>query len=211
MYSLIIPCAGTGTRTGLNYNKMLYSLKNDETIIERTVNKFINNSNFDQIILVINKDDEDIIKELFIDSKIEFIYGGKERGESVLNGLSLVKNEIVFIHDGARCNIQSDLIEKIIQIVDSTNYLSYSVAVKTIDSIRIGKDGFLIEALPRELLFNMQTPQIFNTQTLKDSYSNNSLDTDEIALVLKNGIKPFIIEGDYNNIKVTTRKDIDQL
>ena len=81
-YSVIVLCAGKGTRSGLNYNKMLYSFK-DKTVYEMTMELFLNDNRCKQIIVVTKKDELNDLKKLIVSDKIEYIFGGKERQDSV--------------------------------------------------------------------------------------------------------------------------------
>ena len=108
-YSVVLPCAGIGKRMGLGYNKLLFQL-NDQTVLENTVNIFIQDEQCKQIILVISPEDEQKIQTMIHSKKIETCYGGKERQDSVYNGLQVVNVENVFVHDGARPFVDEDML-----------------------------------------------------------------------------------------------------
>ena len=114
-FSLIITAGGTSTRYG-NKNKLLEKII-DKTVIEETVNKFINNNYIDQIILSANIGIIDELKKLFQNDKIEIIKGGSTRQKSVYNALQHVNNDYVLIHDGARPLISQDVIDDTIKAV----------------------------------------------------------------------------------------------
>ena len=92
-YSLILLCAGSGKRTGLKYNKIVY---------EMNISHFLEDNRCKQIIVVTKENEIDDIRTLVNDSRIEYVFGGKERQDSVYEGLQKVKENHVFIHDGAR-------------------------------------------------------------------------------------------------------------
>lgn len=211
MYSVVIPCAGRGSRMELNYNKLLYLLKNNETIIERTVNKFLNYEEFNEVVLVIHPDDEVMFKKLFTNDKIKFVYGGDTRADSVKSGVNVCSNEMIFIHDGARCNISDELLKKCIDEVKLNKHQAYCVGVKAIDSIRVVENNVVTQVLDRDKLYNMQTPQIFKKDLLLQGFNNNLEDTDEVGMMVKMGIQPYLIEGEYSNIKITVKQDLEQL
>lgn len=211
MYSVIIPAAGRGSRMGLSYNKLLYSLNDNETIIQRTVNKFLNFDQFCEIIITIHPDDLTTFKAMFNHPKIKLVSGGKERWESVKCGVKACSNDIIFIHDGARCNVSDELIKNCLEAVTTNHDGGYVCGVKVIDSIREVNNGCVTKAVDRSHLYNMQTPQIFNKEDLLKAYSMGYTDTDEVGLMLQIGKTPKIIEGDYRNLKVTTKSDLELL
>src|SRR6056297_1341338 len=107
MYSAIILGGGTGERLGLGYNKVLYKVKG-KTVIEHAVQKFLDDKEFNEIIVVMNRNDYDQTKVLFNDQRVRVIKGGQTRQESVYLGLKDIQlNDFVFIHDGARPNPSS--------------------------------------------------------------------------------------------------------
>lgn len=211
MYSLVIPAAGRGKRMGLAYNKLLYSVSDGQTIIQKTVNKFLSYNEFSEIIIVVNLDDYDTFKQLFDHEKIKLVVGDKERYLSVKCGVEACSNEIIFIHDGARCNISDELIQRCFESIKTPHDGGYVCAVKTIDSIREVQDGCVIKVLDRDKLYNMQTPQIFYKSQLTRAYQLNLADSDEVGLMLQLGKVVKIIDGDYRNVKITTLSDLELL
>ena len=97
MYSVIILCAGKGTRTGLDYNKMLFSFGN-QTVYEMTLQRFTSDKKCGQIIVVTQSFERKDFMKLSNDARIEFVNGGKERQDSVFEGLQKVKYDQVLIH-----------------------------------------------------------------------------------------------------------------
>src|SRR5699024_6961547 len=113
MYSVIILCAGQGKRTGLNYNKMLYSFRG-KTVYEMTLETFINDTRCQQIIVVTRPEERKEFQQLLSDERIEFVDGGKERQDSVFAGLQHVTYENVLIHDGARPYLKKQQIDDLL-------------------------------------------------------------------------------------------------
>ena len=209
MYSLIITAAGNGNRFKANYNKVLHNI-NDKTIIELTIEKFIEFSEFCEIIVVINKNDINFFENIKKKYPITIVIGGNSRAESVYNGLLEAKKDIVFIHDGARCFISKKLIKKCINTIKKEKYEAYTLAISVVDTIKFGENGNLTKNLDRNKLYQIQTPQIFNKKELLSYIKKSKLDyTDEATLFIENNKKVKIIDGDINNIKVTYRKDIN--
>lgn len=210
-HSLVILSAGSGSRMNLGYNKMLHEV-DGEIILNHTISKFLKFTEFKEIIVVINPKDEAIIKEKIIqDERIKITYGAKERQDSVNEGVKIATGEYTLVHDGARMYISDELIRKILTQL-TTKADAYVVAVAVKDSIRKVKNGKIIELLKREELYAMQTPQIAKTDILKEieakAITEKILETDEVGLLNHYGYEITIIEGEYQNKKVTTIEDL---
>ncbi len=211
MHSLIILSAGSGSRMQLGYNKMLHEVDGD-IILNHTLNQFLKYDEFSEIIVVINKLEEELIREKIVcDERIKFAYGRGERQDSVASGVELASGEYVFVHDGARMYITSELIERMLKAVESKRD-AYVCAVKVKDSIRKVQNNVIVEVLNRDELYAMQTPQIAKTTILKDiqkkAQKDCILETDEVGLLNRYGYEITIIEGEYSNKKVTTIEDL---
>lgn len=209
-YSVIIPCAGMGKRMGLGYNKLLYS-KDGVTIIEKTVSVFKTDTRCHQIILVVNKHDENIFKKLFNDQdKIEMTLGGKERQDSVYQGLLKAKCDYVLIHDGARPYLSLECIDRLLNALIDHDACLLMVPAK--DTIKIVQDGYVVSTPDRNTLMHAQTPQAFKKELILKVYQKaqdkDILGTDDASLVELFGGKVKAVEGDYGNIKITTIGDL---
>ena len=112
-YSAVVLCAGKGSRSGLSYNKMLYRFK-DKTVYEMTMEIFLNDDRCKQIVVVTKEDEISDLKKLISSSKIDYTFGGKERQDSVYNGLQIVNQEYVLIHDGARPYLKKENIDDLL-------------------------------------------------------------------------------------------------
>ena len=209
-YSAVVLCAGKGSRSGLSYNKMLYRFK-DKTVYEMTMEIFLNDDRCKQIVVVTKEDEISDLKKLISSSKIDYTFGGKERQDSVYNGLQIVNQEYVLIHDGARPYLKKENIDDLLLCLNNNDACLLMVPVK--DTIKMCKDGNVIETLPRETLMQAQTPQAFKTSIIKDCYKlgkiNNFVATDDASLVEHFKVAPvkFVI-GSYENIKITTPDDL---
>lgn len=209
-YSAIVLCAGKGSRSGLSYNKMLYRFK-DKTVYEMTMEIFLNDDRCKQIVVVTKEDEISDLKKLISSSKIDYTFGGKERQDSVYNGLQIVNQEYVLIHDGARPYLKKENIDDLLLCLNNNDACLLWVPVK--DTIKMCKDGNVIETLPRETLMQAQTPQAFKTSIIKDCYKlgkiNNFVATDDASLVEHFKVAPVkVVIGSYENIKITTPDDL---
>ena len=207
--SAIILMAGNSTRYQSNSNKNLEIL-NQKPIILYSVETFLKNKNINEIIIVCKKEDEgDLKKILPKNNKIKITTGGKERKDSVYNGLKEANNDIVIIHDGARPLIKEKYIENCLETIKNVD--GCAIAVKAKDTIKIVDDNNLVqESTNRKNTYQSQTPQCFRKDLLLKLHKENkdSDITDDCMLLEKSGYKVKLIEGDYSNIKITTKEDL---
>ncbi len=209
-YSCVVVAAGSGSRTGLNYNKVFYKL-NDKTVIENSLLHFINDFDCKQIIVVINEKEKHLFEHLDLGGKIQYAKGGLTRQDSVYSGLKQVSQAYVMIHDGARPYVSKEVISKVKNALNT--YDGAVVMVKSIDTIKIVKNGIIHSTPVRSSLYNAQTPQAFKTSLILEAYDtlyakNLSVTDDCQAVELTVGSDIFVVEGDYSNIKVTVEKDL---
>ena len=211
----IILGAGKGNRMKLGYNKQFLELRN-EPIIIRNIRTFENHCEIDGIYIVASKEEVDKFKNLLNEynfKKIKgIIEGGKERSDSVLNGLRGIDEcDIVLIHDGARPFVSEEIISEGIKY--AKKYGAAAPGVKVKDTIKqINKDGFSIGTVDREVLTSIQTPQCFKYKDILKAHEfakeNNIILTDDTSAIETLGIHSYVYSGDYNNIKITTAEDI---
>ena len=209
-YSVVIPAAGKGERLGLGYNKVLYR-SDDVSIIEKTLKPFIEDCECSDIVVVCSEVDKENLSSFINHPKIRFVIGGSCREESVYNGLQVIKENLVLIHDGARPFVTPLLID----VVKSCLAFGRSV-VPVVKS----KDATLINGRYEKDVEVMliQTPQAFYTKTLLEAFTvvkeNNAFEKykDDASIVQDIlGITPYLVEGDYKNIKITTISDLKSL
>lgn len=209
-YSAIVLCAGKGSRSGLTYNKMLYRFKN-KTVYEMSMEIFLNDERCKQIVVVTKEEELDDLKKLILSKKIDYVFGGKERQDSVYNGLQVVKEDYVLIHDGARPYLKKENIDDILECLNKNDACLLVVPVK--DTIKVCIDGNIVKTLPREQLVQAQTPQAFKTELIKRCYQKgkdkNYIATDDASLVeYFENIEVKAVLGSYSNIKITTPDDL---
>ncbi|WP_195337001.1 2-C-methyl-D-erythritol 4-phosphate cytidylyltransferase [Paraclostridium bifermentans] len=217
MNGVVIVAAGTGSRMKKDINKQFIKLKNKE-IVAHTIEKFYNSENIDDIVVVIREDEEEYfnknIKEKYGFTNIKVAHGGNERQDSVFNGIKMLKKEceVVLIHDGARPFVTDGIIKRSINKANEHNAIVVGVKVK--DTIKVVSDnGNIIDTPNRSYLWAVQTPQVFKydiiTKAYEDAYNNNYYGTDDAMLVERIGYNVKMIEGSYNNIKITTQEDLE--
>ena len=207
MNGVVIVAAGTGSRMNMGINKQFIKLEGKE-IIAYTIEKFYNNSNIEDIVVVVKEDESEFFKKEILDKynfkNVKIAYGGKERQDSVYNGLKLLdeKCDVVLIHDGARPFVSDKIIDKSIEEAKEHKAIVVGVPVK--DTIKV---------IDRSVLWAVQTPQTFDYNILidayKDAFKNKFYGTDDAMLVERIGYKVKMLEGSYNNIKITTQEDLN--
>ena len=150
----------------------------------------------------------DIIK----DDEITFVIGGDTRQQSVLNAVETVDEcDYLVIHDGARPLVTQTAILNTLDKAQVYNAAATGVTVK--DTLKIVDDDLsVVGTADRNRLVSVQTPQIFNfnlyKKALKKAQSEHKDYTDDCQLIEKLGEKVFVVLGDYDNIKITTKSDI---
>lgn len=213
LVSGIIAAAGSGSRMGAGINKVFLELSGIPMLVH-TLLAFEAAESIDDIIVAVGAEDTDkaidAAKKYNITKFKKAIAGGASRQQSVLSALCVSDAELAVIHDGARALITPELIDRCVS--DAVRYGAAAVGVKCVDSLKRTKNGFITETIERENVYNIQTPQIFNRKQLislhKQAARDNIFVTDDTALAEKNGIKVFITEGSYENIKLTSPNDI---
>lgn len=206
-FGAIITAGGTSSRFG-NTNKLLEKINNKE-IIKYTVEAFMQ-SEIDNIVICANASIIDILSEIFNQYKnIQIIEGGNTRQASVFNGLKILDCDYVLIHDGARPMITPEIIKNTMEAVVEKK--AVSVMTKTVDTIKeVDENGKIIKTIDRSKLYNTQTPQAFEYKLIKEAHEKliDKNFTDDAGMVEFLGKDVYIVEGDYRNIKVTTKSDL---
>ena len=201
---------------GTKVSKQYISL-DGKLILYRTIKKFDDNFNISEIIVVIKEEDstffkDEILNKFEFEKDIKFVFGGEERVDSIYNGLKVVSKDtdIVMIHDGVRPFVNKEIIDANIDI--ACKYGACLTAVRTKDTVKIVKDGFISETPDRDTVFLAQTPQTFKKEIILDSYralgGKREGITDDCMIVEKAGYRVKVVEGNYENIKLTTPEDL---
>ncbi|MFE8703804.1 2-C-methyl-D-erythritol 4-phosphate cytidylyltransferase [Cytobacillus sp. FJAT-54145] len=213
-YKVIIPAAGQGKRMGAGKNKLLLELNNVPILIH-TLFVFENDETCDGVILAISSEDEKSFKTLLQTYQIKkvqaLVPGGKERQHSVYNGLKEIGSEgIVLVHDGARPFVDKKQIHQLVEVSSKEGAAVLAVPVK--DTIKRVNHSEVVETVERSSLWAIQTPQAFRVSLLvkahKKADEDNYLGTDDASLVERINEPVKIVEGNYDNIKITTPEDL---
>lgn len=219
----IVLAAGSGKRMGTSKKKQ-YLLVKDRPILFYSLKAF-EDSFIDEVILVTSADDMDFVKKDIIDkyglTKVRrIVEGGKERYNSVLNGLKAIDDaDYVFIHDGARPMISTEILQRGFEVVKE--YKACVVGMPSKDTVKIADDDGFVSVTPkRSRVWNVQTPQIFDFSLIKEAYisivakeeelkAQGIAITDDAMILEEYSHYPIrLVEGSYENIKVTTPEDM---
>lgn len=192
-------------------SKLLLKI-NGKTVLERSVNAFLNISDVDEVIVVAREKDIPAFSDILTDERVSFVVGGDTRQQSVMNAVDVIDDcELIIIHDGARPLIKSIDIENTIRAAKENKAATVGVFVK--DTVKVvDKNGFVVSTPDRSTLFAVQTPQIFDFELYRNAAQNareKGLDfTDDCQLVESFNQKVKTVVGSYSNIKITTPDDI---
>lgn len=208
----IIVAAGNGTRMGSKLPKQALQLVG-KSILEHTLDAFLAAYDDLQIILVLSsyflENLTAIIPNHLDDNRISIVEGGETRYHSVQKGIQKAPDDsIIFVHDGVRCLISSELIHRCYE--DAMQYESSIPVVKMVDSLRIIRENGQNKILNRDNIRAVQTPQTFTSALIKRAFEQNYQDsfTDEASVVENLGIQVHLTEGETSNIKITTPIDL---
>ena len=209
---VVITAAGSGSRFGGNLPKQFMKL-GTKSILECTIDLFISCKIFSEIIVVLPCD------YVFAKDAVRVVSGKKTRAESVYEGLKVVSlrpfsdETIVLVHDGVRPFASKKLINDV--VMNASKHGAAIAATRVTDTIKNTHDDlFIRETICRRNLFKAATPQGFRIGVLLESFKKAEelgylqYATDEAYLAEKCGYPVYIVEGNPENIKITTQTDM---
>lgn len=214
----IIPAAGSGARLGLRESKP-FLLLGDKPLLIHTLQRFQDCPEVDELVLVVRATDLKRAKALVLEYRLEkvvgVVEGGQRRQDSVYCGLKrLDSREVAFvlIHDAVRPFLSLVNVHEIIGA--AKKHGAAVLAVQPKDTIKLSNGASIVQTtLDRTKLWAVQTPQCFATDLLMKAYESAIRDdyvgTDDASLVERLGVGVSIVEGSYDNIKITTQDDLD--
>lgn len=213
---VIIPAGGKGIRSGFAAPKQYLKFGGKELIVY-TLEIFQRNRQVDEIIISADKTYFSLIEKLkkkyHLDKITGIVESGRERQDSVYNGLLSLKagvDDLIIVHDAARPLLPDSVLTN--AILTARKKGNALVCLKASDTLIKG-NNFVDTYLDRESVLYVQTPQIFKYRDLsaamKNAYKNNFYGTDESMLVKKIGGKVNIVEGSLLNFKITSKADIN--
>lgn len=218
---VIIPAAGIGSRMQLDIPKQYYKLSNDKTILDNTIEKFVEDSFFDKVFVAIGGEDGFWDESIYFNHpKVKVCKGGTTRFNSVYNALNAIENcnekDWVFVHDAARPCVDINDVKDLYESTKVSHSQAGILAVRAFETVKkVATKNIIIKTLNRDEIWLAQTPQLSRYAQLKQAfdfcYSNNLIDkiTDEASALELYGINPIVVEGSRSNIKVTKKDDLD--
>lgn len=232
----IILAAGSGSRMKTKDKKQFIKI-NNKPVLFYSIDKFLKVKKINKLIIVINKNDFDnsIFKSLLkiynkdiSSGKINFVFGGKERYNSVYNALSFIDeymdtkpNDKVLIHDSARPNVDINDINNLIKSLNK--YKAITLGYKLSDSIKLIKKSNdclkqVVKSIDRNSHYLISTPQGFDFKTIYNCYnkfvkSKKKLNiTDDMQIIeYFSNEKGYILDSNKLNFKITTKDDLNMI
>ncbi len=209
--SVIIVAGGSGKRMGTEIPKQFLFLKS-KPILMHTIACFNQYDSSIEIVVVLPKEHISVWQQLCVEHnfniKHQITEGGSERFYSVKKGLEKISNTgIVAIHDGVRPLVSKETIARCFKKTEETGAAIPIMPV--VESLR-KVDGENSKSVNRSEYVSVQTPQCFNIDLLKNAYQQNFSNTftDDASVVEKFGHQVSLVEGNIENIKITTPQDL---
>ena len=219
----IVLAGGSGKRMNSSVKKQFLEI-NGRPILYYSLKAF-EDSFVDEVILVVSEEDKEYCQKEIIEKynflKVnKLVPGGKERYHSVANGVMAAGScDYIFIHDGARPFLTQDMLKRLLSEVEQSGACVAGMPVK--DTIKIADNDGFIETTPRrDLVWMIQTPQVFSYELIYKAYEKLMVEENSLlqrgiiitddAMVVETllGEKVKLVEGSYTNIKITTPEDI---
>ncbi len=201
VYDAVIVAAGSGTRTGLSYNKMFH-FSGKTTVIEKAVEPFVGDFLCGKVIVVCKKVEQPMFEALLPYGKIEYAEGGSCREESVYNGMLKTSAKYVLVHDGARANVSTHQIDEVVKHLQTGN----DCVIPYIEPKQEQNNDFVMGGKA------MQTPQgIKRSLLIKVMEDVDNLEDyrDESSMIVAcSKTEAYYIPGDERNFKITTQEDL---
>ena len=214
---VLIPAAGSGSRIGGDTRKQYLEL-GDRPILVQTLSRLADQPQISSIHLVVPEEDvatcrADLVERYRLEKIGVVIAGGAERQDSVRNGLEAcgaADQDVILIHDGVRPFFPQEQIGPLVQLAAAEG--AAILAVPTQDTIKEVFDGLVRSTLDRSLLWQVQTPQAFRCDRIREAHrracAGGYLGTDDASLVEWCGWPVAVLPGHPNNIKITTPADL---
>ena len=220
----VVLAAGQGKRMNSTVHKQ-YLLLRDKPVIYYSLKAFQDSSFIEEIILVTGKEEEaycrtEIVEKFHFSKVKKIVEGGKERYHSVANAMKVIEGAgYVFIHDGARPFLSEEILLRAYDAVKEHHACVVGMPVK--DTIKVVDGNCFAKHTPdRETLWQVQTPQVFTIALAKEAYDRLLLKEEElktqgiritddamvVETLLRHPVK--LVEGSYENIKITTPEDL---
>ena len=214
----IVLAAGQGKRMHSKVQKQFLEIR-QKPVVYYSLHCFQESPRIQEIILVTSKEmipycEKEIVEKYGFGKVTRIVEGGKERYDSVYAGLKACKDtDFVFIHDGARPFITVEMVERGYQAVVKTGACVLGMPSK--DTVKLAdEEGYIKETPDRKIVWNVQTPQIFSYKLICTAYESiqqkdmSHVTDDAMVVEQETGTRILLVEGSYQNIKITTPEDL---
>jgi 2-C-methyl-D-erythritol 4-phosphate cytidylyltransferase len=213
----LVPAAGMGKRMGKAVAKQFLPL-GGKPMLAHTLLAFQRSPEIDEIIPILSEEDmetclRDVIEAFHLTKVKTLVVGGKERQDSVYNGIRKLEKDasVILVHDGVRPFVTHEMIRECVEFARKGECVAVGVPLK--DTVKeVDSKGIVRQTLERSRFWAIQTPQAFPVKVLRkaydESYKNKVYGTDDATLVERSGTKVRVLMGSYENIKITTPEDL---
>ncbi len=213
----IVLAAGQGKRMGTKVQKQYLEI-DGKPVLYYALKTFEDSELIDEVVLVVGEHqaeycEKEIVSKHELKKVKKIVQGGAERYNSVWNGLQETEEGYVFIHDGARPFVTEEILQRAYDEV--LLYKACVVGMPVKDTIKIADENGFADVTPdRNLLWQVQTPQVFKTSIIKEAYKKlmerDTIKVTDDAMVVEQmlGDKVKLVLGSYENIKITTPEDL---
>ena len=214
--SAVVAAGGSATRMG-GINKLLEEIGGIPVVAYSLLKALQSAECIDEIVIAASEENllpiTDICRDFAIHKATKVIRGGSSRAESVYKALCECDSQAAFalVQDGARPLVTTELIDAVCEKAYDFQCATAAVPVK--DTIKVVRDGLVVETPERASLYAVQTPQATDIDLLKgalvDALRQGVEVTDDCAAVERLHLQPAIVPGYYENIKITTPEDLE--
>ena len=214
----IVLAAGQGKRMHSKIQKQFLEI-GGKPILYYSMECFQKSPLIQDIILVTGEDmisycQSEIVEKYGFTKVCKVTAGGKERYDSVYAGLLCCQDtDYVYIHDGARPFVTEEMIQRGYEAVKRTS--AYVMGMPSKDTVKLADpSGYIKETPDRKIVWNIQTPQIFSYDLIRGAYESirkkdmSNVTDDAMVVEQETGTKILLVEGSYQNIKITTPEDL---
>lgn len=214
-FHVIIPAAGSGTRMGVSAPKQYLTL-DGQALIQHVIRVFDQSPHIRSIHVILSEQDAHWRNAyLNASNKANVHYcGGETRAETVLNGLNAMQDSVaeddwILVHDAARPGLTNRLLTQLISSLQDDE-VGGLLALPLADTLKMSDaESRVAKTIPRDQLWQAQTPQMFKYATLKRALESfNGSPTDEAEAIEALGLKPKLVTGELRNLKVTYPQDL---
>lgn len=209
----MIVAGGRGERLGSETPKQFLDVSG-KSVLARSVDAVWSCTKVNEIVVVVPESHKSAAARMLAGREVIIVSGGAERQDSVFAGLSAVSGQadLVLIHDGVRPFASRALIERVVAAAEKSGAAIPGLAIRETIKEADPKTGKVICTVDRKSLFTVQTPQVFSRELIMEAHQRAQAlgfyATDDAGLVEWMGREVTMVEGEENNIKITTPLDL---